>query len=52
MMSLYQVYGVTTPEEAKQKLDEVKIPNQNPTNCCIAVWLTQHQSENACLPKN
>ena len=37
MMSLYQVYGVTTPEEAKQKLDEVKIPNQSPTN--LEEWI-------------
>ena len=26
MMSLYQVYGVKTPEEARKKLEEVKIP--------------------------
>lgn len=32
MMSLYQVYGVKTPEEAKRKLDEVKIPNDKPSN--------------------
>lgn len=37
MMSLYQVYGVKTPEEAKQKLDEVKIPNEKPSN--LEEWI-------------
>jgi UDP-galactopyranose mutase len=31
LMSLYQVYGVKTPEEARKKLEEVKIPfDKNP----------------------
>lgn len=37
MMSLYQVYGVKTPEEAKRKLNEVKIPNEKPTN--LEEWI-------------
>ena len=37
LMSLYQVYGVKTPEEARQKLDEVKIPIENPSN--LEEWI-------------
>lgn len=37
MMSLYQVYGVKTPEEAQRKLDEVKIPNEKPSN--LEEWI-------------
>jgi len=37
MMSLYQVYGVKTPEEAKKKLDEVKVPNDKPSN--LEEWI-------------
>jgi len=32
LFSLYQVWGVKTPEEARQKLNEVKISNKNPSN--------------------
>jgi UDP-galactopyranose mutase len=32
LMTLYQLYGVKTPFEAKKKLDEVKIFNENPDN--------------------
>jgi UDP-galactopyranose mutase len=32
LLTLYQVYGVTTPKEAQQKLDEVKHIIENPTN--------------------
>lgn len=32
LMTLYQLYGVKTPSEAKSKLDEVAIPSQNPQN--------------------
>ncbi len=37
MMSLYQVYGVKTPEEAENKLNEVKIPNDKPSN--LEEWI-------------
>lgn len=32
LMTLYQLYGVKTPAEAKNKLAEVVIPNENPNN--------------------
>jgi UDP-galactopyranose mutase len=32
LMTLYQVYGVETPEEAERKLQSVKIPIDNPKN--------------------
>jgi UDP-galactopyranose mutase len=32
LMTLYQLYGVKTPLEAKKKLAEVVIPNENPDN--------------------
>jgi len=32
MMTLYQIYGVITPEEAKRKIDEARIKNDNPKN--------------------
>ncbi len=32
LMTLYQLYGVKTPKEAKDKLDEVSIKNDNPAN--------------------
>ncbi len=37
MMSLYQVYGVKTPEEAENKLNEVKIQNDKPSN--LEEWI-------------
>ena len=37
MMSLYQVYGVKTPEEAQRKLDEVKVQNEKPNN--LEEWI-------------
>lgn len=37
MMTLHQIYGVTTPEEARQKLDEVRIKNDNPKN--LEEWI-------------
>jgi hypothetical protein len=30
LMTLYQIWGVSTPEEAKRKLEEVRIKNDNP----------------------
>ena len=32
LMTLYQVFGVKTPDEAIKKLQEIKIPNNNPKN--------------------
>lgn len=32
LMTLYQLYGVRTPVEAKKKLEEMAIPNKNPVN--------------------
>ena len=32
LMTLYQLYGVKTPSQAKSKLKEVAIPNENPDN--------------------
>ena len=32
LMTLYQLYGVTTPDEAFRKLEDVKIPNNTPKN--------------------
>jgi len=32
LMTLYQVYGVTTPDEAFRKIEDVKIPIENPNN--------------------
>ena len=32
LLTLYQVFGVKTPEEARQKLESVKIHNDNPSN--------------------
>ena len=32
MMTLHQIWGVVTPQEARQKLSEVKIPCNNPKN--------------------
>ena len=32
LFTLHQIYGVTTPEEAKNKLEEVRVKNDNPKN--------------------
>jgi UDP-galactopyranose mutase len=37
LMTLYQLWGVTTPKEAKKKLDEVRIPCENPQN--LEEWI-------------
>lgn len=37
MLTLHQLYGVTTPEEARKKLDEVRIKNDNPKN--LEEWI-------------
>jgi UDP-galactopyranose mutase len=37
LMTLYQLWNVTTPEQAQKKLDTVKIPNSNPQN--LEEWI-------------
>ena len=37
LFTLHQLYGVMTPEEAKQKLDEVRVKNDNPKN--LEEWI-------------
>ena len=37
MMTLHQLWGICTPSEAKQKLDEVCIPIKNPSN--LEEWI-------------
>jgi UDP-galactopyranose mutase len=37
LMTLNQIWGVNTPEEAKQKLEEVRIKNDNPKN--LEEWI-------------
>lgn len=37
LMTLHQVWGVTTPEEASRKLDEVRVPCDNPRN--LEEWI-------------
>lgn len=37
LMTLHQIWGVNTPEEAKQKLEEVRIKNDNPKN--LEEWI-------------
>ena len=32
LMTLHQLWGVVTPEEARRKLDEVRVPCENPRN--------------------
>jgi UDP-galactopyranose mutase len=37
MMTLHQLYGVTTPEEARKKIEEVRVKNDNPQN--LEEWI-------------
>jgi len=37
MMTLHQVWGVNTPDEARQKLEQVRIPCENPRN--LEEWI-------------
>lgn len=37
LFTLYQVWGVKTPEEAKNKINQVKIKNENPQN--LEEWI-------------
>ena len=37
LMTLHQLWGVTTPAEAEEKLKEVRVPNDNPKN--LEEWI-------------
>jgi UDP-galactopyranose mutase len=37
LMTLYQIWGVNTPADAKKKLEEVKVKNSNPQN--LEEWI-------------
>lgn len=37
LFTLHQIYGVTTPEQAKQKLEEVRVNKDNPQN--LEEWI-------------
>lgn len=37
MMTLHQLWGVNTPDEARRKLDEVRVPCENPRN--LEEWI-------------
>lgn len=43
LFTLYQVFGVTTPGEAKQKIESVKIKNDNPKN--LEEWILSQVGE-------
>ena len=43
LMTLYQLWGVKTPEEAKKKLDSVKIKIENPNN--LEEWILSQVGE-------
>lgn len=43
LMTLYQIWGVKTPEEAKLKLKEVAIENDNPNN--LEEWILSQVGE-------
>jgi UDP-galactopyranose mutase len=43
LMTLHQLWNVKTPEEAKVKLKEVSIPNDNPTN--LEEWILSQVGE-------
>jgi len=43
LFTLYQIYGVTTPEEAKRKIESVKIKNDNPKN--LEEWILSQVGE-------
>lgn len=32
LMTMYQVYGIQTPDEAKRKLEQIRVPCTNPSN--------------------
>ncbi|MBC5992106.1 UDP-galactopyranose mutase [Pontibacter cellulosilyticus] len=37
LMTLYQIYGVTTPKEAEEKLNEIRLPIDEPAN--LEEWI-------------
>ncbi|MBF8964580.1 UDP-galactopyranose mutase [Pontibacter sp. FD36] len=43
LFTLYQIYGVQTPEEARQKLEEVRVKNDNPQN--LEEWILSQVGE-------
>ena len=43
LMTLYQLWGVRTPGEAQKKLDEVRIPIENPSN--LEEWMLSQEGE-------
>jgi UDP-galactopyranose mutase len=43
LFTLYQLWGVKTPQEAKQKLEQVKISNNNPKN--LEEWILSQVGE-------
>ena len=43
LMTLYQLWGVSSPSQAKQKLDDVKIPIENPSN--LEEWILSQVGE-------
>lgn len=43
LFTLYQLWGVKTPEQAKQKLEQVKIKNDNPKN--LEEWILSQVGE-------
>ena len=40
LFTLHQLYGVTTPEEARKKIEEVRVKNDNPKN--LEEWILSH----------
>jgi len=43
LMTLHQLFGVSTPEEARKKLDEVKVKIKNPSN--LEEWVLNEVGE-------
>jgi UDP-galactopyranose mutase len=43
LFTLYQLWGVQTPEEARRKLDEVRVPIENPAN--LEEWVLSQVGE-------
>lgn len=43
LFTLYQLWGTKTPEEAKNKLEQLKIPNKNPQN--LEEWILSQVGE-------
>ena len=43
LFTLHQLWGVTTPEQASEKLEEVKVPIENPSN--LEEWILSQVGE-------